>query len=66
MPEPLLEVRALDAFYGDFQALFGGLVAAATKQWRTEGCGTVAEMLAAFDAYLAQTGPALAGHWTAR
>ena len=22
MPEPLLEVRALDAFYGDFQALF--------------------------------------------
>ena len=23
MPEPLLEVRALDAWYGDFQALFG-------------------------------------------
>jgi branched-chain amino acid transport system ATP-binding protein len=23
MPEPLLEVRALDAHYGDFQALFG-------------------------------------------
>ena len=23
MPEPLLEVRSLDAFYGDFQALFG-------------------------------------------
>jgi len=23
MPEPLIEVRALDAFYGDFQALFG-------------------------------------------
>src|SRR5215470_20127932 len=23
MVEPLLEVRALDAFYGDFQALFG-------------------------------------------
>jgi len=23
MPEPLLQVRALDAFYGDFQALFG-------------------------------------------
>ena len=23
MPEPLLELRALDAFYGDFQALFG-------------------------------------------
>ena len=46
--------------------VFGGLVAAATKQWRTEGCGTVAEMLTVFDAYLAQTGPALAGHWTAR
>ena len=24
MPEPLLDVRALDAYYGDFQALFGG------------------------------------------
>jgi branched-chain amino acid transport system ATP-binding protein len=23
MPEPLLDVRALDGFYGDFQALFG-------------------------------------------
>ncbi|HEX6741234.1 MAG TPA: ATP-binding cassette domain-containing protein, partial [Sphingomicrobium sp.] len=23
MPEPLLDVRALDAYYGDFQALFG-------------------------------------------
>jgi branched-chain amino acid transport system ATP-binding protein len=23
MPEPLLDVRALDAFYGDYQALFG-------------------------------------------
>ena len=23
MREPLLDVRALDAFYGDFQALFG-------------------------------------------
>jgi branched-chain amino acid transport system ATP-binding protein len=23
MPDPLLEVRALDAYYGDFQALFG-------------------------------------------
>jgi branched-chain amino acid transport system ATP-binding protein len=23
MPDPLLDVRALDAFYGDFQALFG-------------------------------------------
>ena len=46
--------------------VFGGLVAAATKQWRAGGGGTVADMLAAFDAYLAQLGPALAGHWTAR
>src|SRR5436305_9262028 len=28
MPEPLLEVRALDAHYGDFQALFGVSLAA--------------------------------------
>ena len=27
MPEPLLDVRALDAFYGDFQALFGVSIA---------------------------------------
>jgi AcrR family transcriptional regulator len=46
--------------------IFGGLVAAATKQWRAEGCGTADEMLAAFDACLEQVGPALAGHWTAR
>jgi AcrR family transcriptional regulator len=46
--------------------VFGGLVATATKQWRTEGCGSAAEMLAAVDACLAQVGPALAGHWTAR
>jgi branched-chain amino acid transport system ATP-binding protein len=29
MPEPLLTVRALDAFYGDFQALFGVSLAVA-------------------------------------
>jgi branched-chain amino acid transport system ATP-binding protein len=29
MPEPLLELRALDAFYGDFQALFGVALAVA-------------------------------------
>jgi len=43
--------------------VFGGLVATATKQWRTGGCGNVDEMLAAFDACLEQVGPALAGHW---
>jgi AcrR family transcriptional regulator len=46
--------------------VFGGLVASANKGWRNEGHRTVDEMLAAFDAYLAQIGPALAGHWTAR
>ena len=46
--------------------VFGGLVAAANKEWRAEGCGSVEEMLAAFDACLDQVGPALAGHWTAR
>lgn len=47
-------------------AVFGGLVATANKQWRAEGCGTVAQMLAVFDACVEQAGPALAGHWTAR
>ena len=44
MPEPLLDVRALDAFYGDFQALFGVSMRVAAgrggrrdrRQWRRE------------------------------
>ena len=32
MPEPLLKVRALDAFYGDFQALFGVAVEVAAGE----------------------------------
>jgi branched-chain amino acid transport system ATP-binding protein len=32
MPEPLLAVRALDAFYGDFQALFGVSIEVAAGQ----------------------------------
>jgi branched-chain amino acid transport system ATP-binding protein len=32
MPEPLLDVRALDAFYGDFQALFGVSLKVATGE----------------------------------
>jgi branched-chain amino acid transport system ATP-binding protein len=32
MPEPLLSVRALDAFYGDFQALFGVSIEVAAGQ----------------------------------
>jgi branched-chain amino acid transport system ATP-binding protein len=39
MPEPLLELRGLDAFYGDFQALFG--VSAAV------GAGEVAAVIGA-------------------
>jgi AcrR family transcriptional regulator len=59
--DPVTDVRPRIA-----AVVFGGLVATATKRWRTEGCGSVAEMLAAVDACLAQVGPALAGHWTAR
>jgi AcrR family transcriptional regulator len=43
--------------------VFGGLVSLATKDWRGRGGGSVASMLAAFDAYADQVTPALAGHW---
>jgi AcrR family transcriptional regulator len=43
--------------------VFGGLVSLATKDWRAAGGGSVASMLAAFDAYADQVTPALAGHW---
>src|SRR5439155_1057186 len=32
MPEPLLKLRSLDAFYGDFQALFGALLSGGEQQ----------------------------------
>lgn len=44
--------------------VFGGLASLATKDWRARGGGSVASMLAAFDAYADQVGPALAGHWS--
>ena len=44
--------------------VFGGLIFLATRDWRARGGGTVASMLAAFDACAAQVGPALAGHWS--
>jgi AcrR family transcriptional regulator len=44
-------------------AVFGGLIFVATRDWRTRGTGSADEMMAAFDAYAAQLGPALAGHW---
>jgi AcrR family transcriptional regulator len=43
--------------------VFGGLVSLATKDWRARGGGSVASLLAAFDAYADQVSPALAGHW---
>jgi AcrR family transcriptional regulator len=43
--------------------VFGGLVSLATKDWRGRGGGSVASLLAAFDAYADQVSPALAGHW---
>lgn len=45
-------------------AVFGSLVFLATREWRTESRGSADAMLAAFDAYAEQVGPALAGHWT--
>jgi hypothetical protein len=42
--------------------VFGGLILLATRDWRARGGGTVASMLAAFDACAEQVGPALAGH----
>jgi AcrR family transcriptional regulator len=44
--------------------VFGGLMASANREWRTEDGGSVEAMLAAFDACLEQLGPALAGHWS--
>ena len=46
-------------------AAFGGLVFLAIRDWRTEGGGGVETMLTALQAYTAQLGPALAGHWSA-
>ena len=44
-------------------AVLGGVIALATRSWRTEGCTTVEEMLTAFDRYADQFTPALFGHW---
>ena len=44
-------------------AVFGALASLATKDWRGRGGGSVASMLAAFDAYADQVAPALTGHW---
>ena len=44
-------------------ALFGTLAALASQEWRDRGAGGPEVMLESFDAYAAQLGPALAGHW---
>ena len=43
--------------------VFGGLIFVATRDWRKQGSGSADAMLEAFDAYVEQVGPALAGHW---
>jgi AcrR family transcriptional regulator len=45
--------------------LFAGLVSLALRDWRDQGAGDTETMLAAFDAYADQVGPALLGHWRA-
>jgi AcrR family transcriptional regulator len=46
-------------------ATFGALVFLANRDWRTRGETSIEAMLAAFDAYADQLGPALSGHWGA-
>jgi AcrR family transcriptional regulator len=44
--------------------VFGGLTFLANRDWRARGGGSVASMLAAFDAFADQVVPALADHWS--
>jgi AcrR family transcriptional regulator len=44
--------------------MFGGLTFLANRDWRARGGGSVASMLAAFDAFADQLVPALADHWS--
>lgn len=46
-------------------AVFGSLVSLANRDWKARGAGDVDAMLAAFDSYADQLGPALSGHWRA-
>jgi AcrR family transcriptional regulator len=45
-------------------AIYGALVALVHREWRTSGCGGAEDMLARFDAYADQLGPAIAGRWS--
>jgi AcrR family transcriptional regulator len=44
-------------------AIFAGLAALASRDWREAGAGDTEAMLAAFDAYADRLGPDLFGHW---
>jgi AcrR family transcriptional regulator len=44
-------------------ATFGTLVFLANRDWRANGDASIEAMLASFDAYADQLGPALSGHW---
>jgi AcrR family transcriptional regulator len=43
---------------------YSGLVVAANREWRLGDDDSVEALLAAFDAYAGQLGPALSGHWS--
>jgi AcrR family transcriptional regulator len=45
--------------------LFGGLVSLANRDWQAAGADDAETMLAAFDTYANQVGPAVSGHWNA-
>jgi AcrR family transcriptional regulator len=47
-------------------ATFGVLVFMANKDWRANDDASIEAMLASFDAYADQLGPALFGHWGSR
>jgi AcrR family transcriptional regulator len=46
-------------------ALFASLVSLASRDWQAAGADDADTMLAAFDTYADQVGPALSGHWSA-
>jgi AcrR family transcriptional regulator len=45
--------------------LFAGLVSLASRDWHAAGADDAETMLAVFDTYADQVGPALSGHWSA-
>jgi AcrR family transcriptional regulator len=47
-------------------ATFGALVFLSNRDWRANGDASIEAMLASFDAYADQLGPALFGHWGPR